>query len=242
MPPSDYRADLFAAYPARLAELDPDQESKITWFEEYYARNYAPHLARYDAPTTSVLDVGCSRGYLLAALGRIGYVNMTGIDLSAGDIEAARQLIPQATLACADATQYLEARSGGFDIVILRAVVEHTPKTEVLPLLRAVHRSLTPDGTAVVDVPNMDWLFAGHERYMDFTHEVGFTRESLRQVMATAFTSVAVAPVDHLTAVDRSSWRTKVARRVLGRLLLWADPQGAQNPIWARNLVAVGRK
>ena len=54
-------------------------------------------------------------------------------------------------------------------------------KDRVLPLLEKISSSLKPDGMAIIDVPNMDWILGQHERYMDFTHEVGFTRESLAQ-------------------------------------------------------------
>lgn len=242
MASSDYREDLFAAYPARLADLDPDRGTKIAWFEDYVARNYASHLKRFDRSKAALLDVGCSRGYLLAALAELGFTRLAGIDVSSEDIAVAQQWLPEAALSTADARNFLAKHPDSFDIVILKAVLEHTPKGDVLPLLRDVWASLRDDGIAIVDVPNMDWLFAGHERYMDFTHEVGFTRESLRQVMTTAFSTVEIVPVDHLTAIDRSSWRTRVARRIVGRLLCWADPQGAQNPIWSRNLVAVGSR
>jgi len=91
-------------------------------------------------------------------------------------------------------------------------------------------------------VPNMDWLFVGHERYMDFTHEVGYTQESLVQVMSTVFSSVQVLPLDNDLTRGIRRFRTRVGRLLAGTVLKWADPEGGRGPIWCRSLLAVGRR
>ena len=95
----------------------------------------------------------------------------------------------------------------------------------------------------MIDVPNMDWLFASHERYMDFTHEVGFTVESLRQIMNQVFLNVQIVPIDNIYSLTfLEAFKKKVARFVLQMLFSWAEPQGGNNPIWARSIVGVGRR
>ena len=42
----------------------------------------------------------------------------------------------------------------------------------------------------------MDWYFAQHERYMDITHEVGFTKESLGQLARLYFNDVKINPIN----------------------------------------------
>lgn len=240
--PSDYHERLFAAYPAHLAGLDPDEATKLAWFRTYADANYLPHLGHLDRETAETLEVGCSGGYLLATLTRSGFRRLHGIDRSPADVEAARRRAPGAALACADALPFLAAHAAAFDCILLKAVLEHVPKDGVLPLLDAIRQALRPGGTVVVDVPNMAWLFASHERYMDFTHCVGFTRESLRQVMGTAFTALEVRPsADAPPEGVRRRCQWRLARAVLGRLLVWADPEGGSNPIWSRSLIAVGR-
>jgi 2-polyprenyl-3-methyl-5-hydroxy-6-metoxy-1,4-benzoquinol methylase len=241
MASDDYRAELFDRYSQRVEKLDPDRQSKVAWFREYIGENYSSQLSHADPTSAKVLDVGCSGGYLVQALAELGWKNLIGIDLSPGDVEAASVAVPQATFVHASALDYLAAQRSTFDVVIARAVLEHTPKVEVMPVLSSMAAALRPGGLAIIDVPNMDWLFAGHERYMDFTHEVGFTRESLAQVMEGLFEVVDVRAVDHRTAHDRATFRSRLGRRLMSRLLEWADPQGAGNPIWHRNLVAFGR-
>lgn len=240
MTPQDYRDELFTAYDRRSAALDPDVRSKIGWFAGYAREAYLRHLPA-PAEGPSVLDVGCNRGFLLAALSELGYRDLHGVELSAAEAEHARRLAPDAQVHTGDAAAYLAERAGSFDVIIIKAVLEHVPKRDTLSLLRALHGGLRPGGCVIVDVPNMDWLFASHERYMDFTHETGYTKESLAQVLGQVFASADVRPVDWLPASRLGALRTRLARRVLGTLLTWAHPEGGANPVWARSLVAVAR-
>ena len=254
--PDSYRSDLFARYADHSARLDVDPSLKVRWFRGYVRRNYLPAIQAVDRSTARFLELGCSTGYLLHTMRGAGFVNLHGVDLSPRDVEAARGLVPGAEIACADALDYLATRVEMFDVILAKALLEHIPKSEVIPLVGAVANALRPGGVAIIDVPNMDWLFAGHERYMDFTHEVGFTAESLRQVMDGRFTRIDIRPVDLTVpyhSLNARSRRARVryrlqrlrvdgARVVLGTLLRWAAPDGGTGPIWCRSLVAVGRK
>jgi hypothetical protein len=62
--------------------------------------------------------------------------------------------------------------------------LEHVPKSDTVELLAACRRALMPGGVLLLEVPNMGDPFNGvYSRYADFTHEVGFTEESLRYVL-----------------------------------------------------------
>ena len=127
-------------------------------------------------------------------------------------------------------------------MVIAKAILEHVPKDGVLDFLQAIATAVRPGGVAIVDVPNMDWLFAGHERYMDFTHEVGFTQELLQQTVGAVFREVVVVPVDGTISYQRlfagtvasrvhfrlQRIRVRAARTAVGTLIRWADPDGDQ--------------
>ncbi len=242
---SSYRDRLFASYnETHIQHVDPADRQKLDWFREYAARNYLPHLSGVSPETARVLDIGCNKGYLLAVLAAAGYRHLNGIDLSPVDVEQARQVAPAARVECADAFAYLGERAGSFDVIFIKAVVEHVPKEGTLPLLEAIHHALKPGGMVLVDVPNMDWLFAQHERYMDFTHEAGFTRESLMQVMSNVYREVRVVPVDNIRPdlAFLARWKKRVARFVLGKLLIWADPEGGALPLWQRSILGIGRK
>jgi SAM-dependent methyltransferase len=240
--PNNYRAELFASYGRRTAELDENDESKLDWFGSYVRTNYLPHLRQLEPGSAEVLEIGCNKGYLLAALQAAGFRCLHGIDLSPDDLKVARKLVPDVEFQDADGFDYLAVRPERYDLIIVKAVLEHIPKDRVLPFLSLAAAALRPRGMLMIDVPNMDWLFASHERYMDFTHEVGFTKESLRQVLGAVLPRVEVVPVDAVVNGGLRSIRRRIARRLLGFLLRWADPEGGANPVWARSLIGIGRR
>jgi 2-polyprenyl-3-methyl-5-hydroxy-6-metoxy-1,4-benzoquinol methylase len=189
-----------------------------------------------------VLEIGCNKGYCLRVLQELGYQHLYGVDLAERELEQARSMVPRAQFACEDAQTYLTRNSQSFDVILMKAVLEHVRKEEVIPLLRALADGLRPGGVALIDVPNMDWLFAPHERFMDFTHEVGFTQESLRQVVQVAFNNVDVYPLETAIPGPRGKAKRLIGRAVLHTLLRWADAEGGSGPIWQRGLLAVAHK
>jgi 2-polyprenyl-3-methyl-5-hydroxy-6-metoxy-1,4-benzoquinol methylase len=239
----DYRSQLFASYHStHVAYLDPDDQLKIDWFQKYAKHNYLKHLNKEDKSHTEVLEIGCNKGYLLAALSSFGFSKLYGVDLSSDDVDQAKLLVPNAEIACQDAFDYLSSNQNKFDVIVLKAVLEHIQKDDIITFLVKIKQALKTGGIVLIDVPNMDWLFASHERYMDFTHEVGFTQESLTQVMSQIFSDIDVIPVDNILAYSWTvNMKKKMARFILGRLLNWADPEGGSSPIWARSIVGVGK-
>ena len=83
----------------------------------------------------------------------------------------------------------------------------------------------------------MDWLFATHERYMDFTHEVGFTKESLGQVCRSVFSKVDLFTADNNQLSFLSKVITKIIRKFFEKLIHWASPENSNYPIWDRSLI-----
>ena len=236
------RSELFAQYRKTHEQfLGEDESCKLAWFHRYFRDHYAGYLQ--DLPrSATILELGCNRGFLLKALHDYGFTNLHGVDLSPEDLEFASGLGIGAVLQRADIFDYLAENPGTFDAIILKAVLEHIPKDSILRLLQLIRKSLAPAGRVLVDVPNMDWFFASHERHMDFTHEVGFTKESLGQVLRLEFGSVDVHPCDHSPAnSDLGRMRQRAARYLIGKLLSWADAEGASNPIWCRSILAVAR-
>jgi 2-polyprenyl-3-methyl-5-hydroxy-6-metoxy-1,4-benzoquinol methylase len=244
---SDYRSRLFSTYSAtHIAHLDADDQSKLEWFAQYAAGNYLPLMSGLDKSSVEVLEVACNKGYLLKALSSHGFKNLHGVDLSPADVETAKALVPQATITYADAAIYLESHAERFDIIILKAMLDHVRKEETLPLLEKIKAALKPDGMVIIDVPNMAWLFASHERYMDFTHETGFTRETLAQVMRNVFADVQIVkstPVVERGLKTRIGSRLRPALISLVSVFLKIIGEGASDVWWhSRGIIGTGRK
>lgn len=209
----------------------------------YFEGNYAFLLSL--PRSVRVLEIGSGSGSLIAWLIDHGFSNLTGIDISAQEVEqAATRGLP---LVCADAHEYLATlEPNGVDIVIAKAMFEHLPKQDGADLLKAVARVLNPEqGMLVLDVPNMDWLLSNHERYMDLTHHVGYTKESISQMMNLYFEAVDVRGSVERAESLAARIRVRLVKPMLVgvlRFLLRIMGEGAANVMFeSRSIIAVGK-
>jgi len=157
---------------------DTPQHAEAT--AAYYRAVAGPHLpAQRDA---AVLDLGCGMGFTLRAYLGMGYADCSGIDISPQQVEAARAqgLRVEHT---ADSAAYLAARPATYDFISAFDVLEHLPREQTLPLVRAVHAALKAGGIFLCVVPNANSAIAMRWRYNDWTHHTSFTEHSLEFVL-----------------------------------------------------------
>jgi SAM-dependent methyltransferase len=116
----------------------------------------------------SIVDVGCSSGYLLADL-RESYpeAKLVGVDLVAAGLPGAHERVPTAQLLQADACA-LPIADESVDAVVSANLLEHIP--DDVQALREMYRVLRPGSPAALVVPagpgTYDYYdrFLGHER------------------------------------------------------------------------------
>ena len=244
--PKQYSHRLFKNYnKTHVAYLDT--ENKIDWFREYAKNNYLFFLKGREKSSSRILEIGCNKGYLLYVLSEFGYQNLSGIDLSDDDIIVAKKMNPNSHIECIDAFSYLQDISNTFDVIILKAVLEHVPKEDIFPLLNLIHNSLKSGGIVIIDVPNMDWLFASHERYMDYTHETGFTRESIAQILRNVFVDVSVykgnAVLSYRGILSKMKYYLRPIILSIIHIILIIIGEGASDVWWSnRSIIATGIK
>ncbi len=144
------------------------EESSRTHFIDIWTRRAM--LARVgplpQAPT--VLDVGCSTGYLLEDLqATMPSAKLIGVDLIAAGLRKAHANVPDARLLQADACR-LPLEDESVDAVLSANLLEHVPDDELA--LAEIGRILRPGARAVIVVPvgprNYDYYdrYLGHER------------------------------------------------------------------------------
>lgn len=160
----------------------------------YFERNYRPYLpANNDA---AIVDIGCGLGHFLNFAKRTGYTDVTGVDASPDIAAFCRE--KGFTVVEQDFTEYLLAHPSRFDCVVMNDAIEHLTKEEIIDFLDAVLASLKSGGRFLVKTPNMaNGFLAGSGRYIDFTHEIGFTEVSMREVLsACGFRNIAITGTD----------------------------------------------
>lgn len=229
-------------YETRSYFLDAADQEKIEWSNFYVEKVYLDYFKSL-SKDAAIADMGCGKGFILNALSQHGFTHLTGVDLSKGDIVRGKKLFPYIDFVQDDMFSYLEKNTNTFDVIILKAVIEHVKKEQVLPLLQKLYGALKSGGFLLVDVYNADWFFMHHDRYMDFTHETGFTQESLEQVMRFSFDNVKIKSVSSpLIGKEDKKWRYKVARKIIKTLFIWAEPEMAMTPFLDRLLIGYGKK
>jgi len=149
-----------------------------------------------------VLDIGCGRGELLAALQAAG-VGARGIDTNTGMVAVARERGLDAQHA--DALTYLTALpDGSLDGLVATQVIEHLDSSYLMRLIDAAARALQPGAPIVLETINPACWLAFFSSYIrDITHVRPVHPETLQYLLrASGFTRVEIrysAPVpDHM--------------------------------------------
>lgn len=163
----------------------------------YFRKNYMRFLT---SSNERILDVGCGMGHFLFFLKISGFTDVTAIDLSQECLEHCRQmeLLPAQKIHRVEMDVFLGGKRECFDVIVLNDVLEHLPKDTILTNLHTAREALRPGGRVIIKVVNAsNPITGGGSRYIDFTHTVGFTEESLAQVLRMAgYRQVQVLPQD----------------------------------------------
>jgi len=244
-PSTGYRTRFYTRYAELKQRTDLAQVRRdLVFTKPYLARLIANFFPPYR--NCSIVDLGCGSGALLLFLQEAGYHNVMGVETSPDQIEFARQLGVR-TVIPGDLVSFLrESPSEIFDVVVTIDVIEHFRKDEVLEIMDQAHRVLRPGGKLIMHVPNAEAVFGSRIFWSDFTHEMSFTREGLRQLTsACGFSSIEVSedlPVVHgfKSLIRRILW---TGLRSIFRLVYMAETgdRGA-GLILTQNLLAVAKK
>ena len=144
----------------------------------------------------TVLDLGCSAGYLDSILAERGF-QITGIDLPGSDWS---RFPAHAEYFEADLDAGLPRLGRKFDFIVCADVLEHLKRPE--RLLRQFHETLAPGGILVASLPNSGHLyfrlmvlagrFPAHDRGLfDRTHLRYYMWRGWRELFAAAAFEIA---------------------------------------------------
>jgi SAM-dependent methyltransferase len=123
---------------------------------------------------SSVLEVGCGNGYVLAALeAALPNAELVGMELGSAGLDVARKRLRRASLIQADARAIpFEAE---FDLACAFDVIEHIEADEAA--LEQMRSCLRPGGGLLLTVPQHRWLWAPVDEYSG--HFRRYTRKEL---------------------------------------------------------------
>ncbi len=159
-------AEVRAAEPPAVEgdEVDPYVAELIIGTHGNLYRDLAHGMSRYPIPHfplppgngESLLDIGCNWGRWTLAATKAGY-RPIGVDPSFEAIVAARRIARQlgidARYVVADA-RHLPFADVAFDVVFSYGVLQHFSKSDVRVALAEIARTVKPEGTTWVQMPN----------------------------------------------------------------------------------------
>jgi 2-polyprenyl-3-methyl-5-hydroxy-6-metoxy-1,4-benzoquinol methylase len=149
-----------------------------------FEANFGSHLP---SPPATVLEIGFGEGHTLKRLSSRGFGELHGWDIARECVERATAAGVPGTLKHVNAIDELRlVGKDKFDVILAKDLLEHLPRADVVPFLEGVHAALRPGGVFLARLPNMGSFLAVMLRYDDFTHRLGFTENSLKQVFTLA--------------------------------------------------------
>jgi SAM-dependent methyltransferase len=113
-------------------------------------------LAKLIRPNAKVLDLGCGAGVPAAKLLADRSFDVLGVDISAVQIERARQLVPGANFERADMVTW-EHEPASFDAVVSLYALIHVPLEDQRDLLAKIRLWLRPGGYLLAIVGSERW-------------------------------------------------------------------------------------
>lgn len=175
--------------------LDANDDFNKHRFECLVEANYGKY---FKDKNCTILEIGSYKGFTINALKKhTEDDNIYAVELSDEAAEFSKTLTGLKNIYSEDLFSFLPKHERKFDVIIMKAVFEHIDKDKAGLALELIKMSLKEGGVALISVPNMSWLMATHERYMDFTHEIGYTKESLHDVAKLYFSDVNVVPLEY---------------------------------------------
>jgi len=199
-----YREKCYSKYVETLTRYSEkkDIQEEFCYRSKIYDLNYKRLLP--DNKDSKILELGCGPGYFLKYLENNGYKNCMGVDWSEQQISKALDLQVR-NIMNEDLFKFMRETDDKFDLICSFHVLEHLFKDEIIEFLELIHARLNKNGMCIIEVPNTSSpLFGGLGRYIDFTHEVGFTPPSLREVLlVSGFGKIQVLPVKGISPFAR---------------------------------------
>jgi 2-polyprenyl-3-methyl-5-hydroxy-6-metoxy-1,4-benzoquinol methylase len=240
---ASYKSGLYQTYLSNHIAIARSVSSETLAYDlPLFRRTVQPYL-----PTDKkapILDLGCGYGGLVYCISRLGYAQVRGVDLSAEMVDLARTL-GIAGVHQGDFVHVLRENSSTYALITALDVIEHQRREDVLGILNLIFQALRPGGALLIQTPNAMSHYGLCCRYGDFTHEIIFDGQSIRQVMSAAgfvnlnVTSVPPCVRGPLSAVRRLYW---AFREPWLKLTFALEAGWLPGQVFTPNLLAVGYK
>ena len=215
-----------------------------------YSQNYFIFLNKFYSKLLpknkkiKILDLGCGDGNFIYFLNTLKYKNVTGIDNDKNLIKLAKNnLLKTNTIQLADVKKYLNKKNY-FDLIILKDVIEHFDKSEIILITKKIYQKLNKNGVLIIQTVNGQSPFFGIRGFGDITHKTILTPGVLEKILNKYnFRTIEILPVRPQIYNLSSLFRKLIFSffELLFKLFLLAE-NGSSNYVVTQNFVIWAKK
>lgn len=156
-----------------------------------------------------ILDIGCGQGSFVGdCVTNHERKNIKGIDTSEEVVQFCRnQGFPVELID--NLEDFIQTENNKYDFIYMSHVLEHLPKSEVIPILYNIRTKLLKRGGLIcIVVPNAQSSTHAYWAYEDFTHNTLFTTGSLKYVLcASGFDNIEFIDLDGTSSLNKKDRR-----------------------------------
>ena len=180
-----------------ISNIEAEYENAHLFFKENIEK-YLPKIS-----SASFIDLGCGLGHTLYSLKKLGYVDTLGIDINSDCINFCKQ--KDFNVKKTSILDFLKNSTKKFDVILAFDVIEHFHKDEATKIVELIKTRLKKNGLMLLLLPNANNLSNFRLRYMDITHEVFYTPESITQLIRNGgFDNFKIIGLRYFTVSSKS--------------------------------------
>jgi len=191
-----------------------------------------------------ILDLGCGDGNFIYFLNTLKYKNVIGVDNDENQIKLAKNnLLKTNNIQLSDVKKYLNKKNN-FDLIVLKDVIEHFSKKEIITLINRIYLRLNKNGVLIIQTVNGQSPFFGIRGFGDLTHKTILTPRVLKNLLNKYnFRTIEIFPVRPQIYNISSLFRKLLffVFELLFKLFLVAE-NGTSNYIVTQNFVIRAKK
>lgn len=188
------------------------------------------HNILHKDQNAKILEIGCGMGRFMLALKKLGYNNLVGLDIDKSQIEIAQK--ENLNVILCNAVEFFKKTEEVFDVIYCFDVLEHIKKDEQLEFFKLLNKHLSDTGFIVIRVPNALAPTASYYRYIDFTHNISYTDNTISFLAKNAGLMYIITRPTHQES-------KKIQKLKLPWAKLYREEFGMQNPILTPNIVSI---
>ena len=250
----NWKQRIYNSYMSNGFQDSHSMNKEFELHSKYFKKNYLKFMPK--DKSCKILELGCGMGQFFSFCKDNGYLAYEGIDTSYENINFIKTTFGEnSNVFVADIMAFLTSKNTqnltnsdvqGYDVVIFNDVIEHLTKPEIFEVLDGVHNVLNKNGVFMIKTPNMANPYVNTAgRYIDFTHEIGFTEKSMRQILrATGYRDIEIIGTDVYVLNPIISIIAKIISKIVNLFLyLFSALYGRTSlKIFEKDILAVAKK